>query len=150
MPRTIRSIIQDQAPVTAPERTTVAEAARLMLRNSVGAVLVVDNGKLVGILTERDALFKVMATGRDAESTPIADVMTRNPQTIHPDKPFDDALRIMHASSFRHVPVVENDRPIGMVSARDALGPELEAFIHALLRQSRIADIPAIPVKSDQ
>ena len=75
--------------------------------------------------------------------------MTHDPQTIHPDKPFEDALRIMHASSFRHVPVVENGRPIGMVSARDALGPELEAFIHALLRQSRDDEIPSIPVKPD-
>jgi CBS domain-containing protein len=149
MPRTIRMIIEDQAPVTAPEQTTVAEAARLMQLHGVGAVMVVKNDKLVGIITERDALYKVMAKRLDAESTRIADVMTRNPQTIHPDKPFEDALRIMHASSFRHVPVVENGRPVGMVSARDALGPELEAFIHALLRQSRIADIPTIPVKRD-
>jgi CBS domain-containing protein len=147
MPRTIRMIIEDQAPLIAQGETTVGEAARLMQQNGVGAVMVVENGKLVGIVTERDALYKVMAKGLDAESTRIAQVMTRNPQTIHPDKPFEDALRIMHASSFRHVPVVEDGRPIGMVSARDALGPELEAFIHALLRQSRIDDIPAIPVR---
>jgi CBS domain-containing protein len=150
MPRTIRMIIEDQAPVIAPAQTTVAEAARLMQRNSVGAVMVVENGKLVGIVTERDALYKVMAKSLDAESVRISDVMTRNPQTIHPDKPFEDALRIMHASSFRHVPVVEDGRPVGMVSARDALGPELESFIHALLRQSRDDEIPAIPGKRDQ
>ncbi len=150
MSRTIRTIIEDQAPVTAPGQTTVADAARLMQQHGIGAVMVVENGKLVGIVTERDALYKVMAKGLDAESVRIVDVMTRNPQTVHPDKPFEDALRIMHASSFRHVPVVEGDRPVGMVSARDALGPELEAFIHALLRQSRIADIPAIPVRRDQ
>ena len=149
MPRTIRMIIEDQAPVIAPGQTTVAEAARLMQQNSVGAVMVVENGKLVGIVTERDALYKVMAKSLDAESVRVADVMTRNPQTIHPDKPFEDALRIMHASSFRHVPVVENGRPVGMVSARDALGPELETFIHALLRQSRDDEIPAISSKRD-
>jgi CBS domain-containing protein len=148
MPRTIRTIIEDQAPVTAPGKTTVGEAARLMQQHSVGAVLVVENGKLVGIITERDALFKVMAKRLDPESTRIVDVMTRNPQTIHPDKSFEEALQIMHASSFRHVPVVEDGRPIGMVSARDALGPELEAFIHALLRQSRTHDIPSIPVRA--
>jgi CBS domain-containing protein len=150
MPRTIRMIIEDQAPVIAPEQTNVADAARLMQQHGVGAVMVVRNDKLVGIITERDALYKVMAKRLDAESTRIADVMTLNPQTIHPDKPFEDALHIMHASSFRHVPVVEDGRPVGMVSARDALGPELEAFIHALLRQSRIADIPTIPVRGDQ
>ncbi len=150
MPRTIRSIIEDQAPVTAPVQTTVAEAARLMQRNGVGAVLVEENGRLVGIITERDALFKVMARGLDAESTCIAQVMTRDPQTIRPDQPFEDALRIMHANNFRHVPVVEYGRPIGMVSARDALGPELADFIHALLRQSRDDEIPDIPVQRDQ
>jgi CBS domain-containing protein len=149
MPRTIRMIIEDQAPVTAPEQTTVAEAARLMQLHAVGAVMVVKDGKLVGIITERDALYKVVAKRLDAESTRIADVMTPNPQTIHPDKPFEDALHIMHASSFRHVPVVEDGRPVGMVSARDALGPELEPFIHALLRQSRVSDIPTIPVRRD-
>lgn len=150
MPRTIRTIIKDQAPVAAPEQAPVAEAARLMQQNGVGAVMVVESGKLVGIITERDALCKVMAKGLDAESTRITEVMTRNPQTIHPDKPFEDALRIMHASSFRYVPVVEDGRPVGMVSARDALGPELETFIYELLCQSRIADIPAIPVRRDQ
>src|SRR5690349_15621977 len=108
MPRTIRMIIEDQAPVVAPGETSVGEAARLMQQYDVGAVMVVEKGRLVGIATERDALFKVMAKRLDAESTQIAEIMTRNPQTIHPDKPFEDALRIMHASSFRHVPVVEN------------------------------------------
>jgi CBS domain-containing protein len=149
MPRTIRMIIEDQAPVVAPGDTTVGEAARLMQQYDVGAVMVIEKGKLVGIATERDVLFKVMAKRLDAESTQIAEIMTRNPKTIHPDKPFEDALRIMHASSFRHVPVVEDGRPIGMVSARDALGPELEAFIHALLRQSRIDDIPEIPMRGN-
>jgi CBS domain-containing protein len=148
MPRTVRMIIEDQPPLTAPGETTVGAAARLMQQHGVGAVMVVENGQLVGIVTERDALFKVMARRLDAEFTRIAEVMTRNPQTIHPDQPFEDALRIMHASSFRHVPVVEAGRPVGMVSARDALGPELEAFIHALLRQSRLDEIPAIPVRS--
>lgn len=145
MSRTIRTIIEDQEPLTAPGDMTVGEAARLMKKNLVGAVMIVDNRKLVGIFTERDALYKVTAAGCDAESTPISKVMTHNPKCIEPDKPFADALRIMHASSFRHVPVVENGRPIGIVSARDALGPELETFIYELLRQSRIDDIPGIP-----
>jgi len=145
MSRTIRTIIEDQGPLTALGDMTVGEAARLMKQNMVGAVMVVENGKLVGIFTERDALYSVTAAGLDAESTAISKVMTRNPKCIEPDKPFSDALRIMHASGFRHVPVVENGRPIGMVSARDALGPELETFIYELLRQSRIDDIPGIP-----
>jgi CBS domain-containing protein len=146
MPRTIKSIIEEQEPLTAPGETTVAEAARLMKRHLVGAVMVVDKGgKLVGIFTERDALYSVTAAGLDAESVRIDKVMTRNPKCIGPDKPFVDALRMMHSSSFRHVPVVENGLPIGIVTARDALGPELETFIYELVRRSRIDDIPGIP-----
>ena len=141
MPRTIRMIIEDQEPLTAPAKMTVGEAARLMKQSKFGAVMVVENGRLVGIFTERDALFRVVAEGRDAQVIRLADVMTRDPQTIRPDKPFVDALHLMHVSGFRHVPVVEGGRPIGMVSARDALGEELENFIYELLRQKQIKDL---------
>ena len=141
MPRTIKMIIEDQEPLTAPAKMTVREAARLMKQSKFGAVMVVENGRLAGIFTERDALFRVVAEGRDAQVVRLADVMTRNPQTIRPDKPFVDALHLMHVSGFRHVPVVENGQPIGMVSARDALGEELENFIYELLRQKQIKDL---------
>jgi CBS domain-containing protein len=141
--RTIRSIIADQELVTAAATTTVSEAARLMREHRVGAVMVVEDGKLVGVFTERDALFRIVAEERDGRTTQLAAVMTRNPQTIHPDKPFAHALQMMYGGKFRHVPVVEDGRPIGMVSARDALGPELEAFVYELLRQEQIGDILA-------
>jgi CBS domain-containing protein len=141
--RTIRTIIEQQELLTAPATTTVVDAARLMRQRHVGAAMVVEDGKLVGVFTERDALFRVVAEGRDGQTTRLADVMTRNPQTIHPDKPFAHALQMMHGGSFRHVPVVEDGRPVGMVSARDALGPELEAFVYELLRQEHIGEILA-------
>jgi CBS domain-containing protein len=119
------------------------DAARLMKESSVGALMVVEEGKLAGVFTERDALFRVIAEGRDVQSTQVADVMTRNPQTIHPDKPFGDALHVMYEGGFRHVPVVEDGRPVGMISARDALGPELEDFVYELLRQNQAEDILA-------
>ena len=137
----IRTIIEDQEPLTAPAKTTVGEAARLMKQSRVGAVMVVEGGKLVGIFTERDALFNVIANGLDAQTTRLAEVMTRDPRTIHPDRPLGDALQLMHVSGFRHVPVVENGRPVGMVSARDAFGEELENFIYELLRQKQIKDL---------
>ena len=120
---------------------TVAEAARLMKKHRIGALMVTDEGELVGIFTERDALYNVVGEGLDAKVIRLSAVMTRNPRTIGPDQPFVDALHLMHASGFRHVPVIENGVPIGMVSARDALGPELEDFIYELLRQERINDI---------
>ena len=84
-----------------------------------------------------------MAEGRDTRATRLADVMTPNPTTIHPDRPFPEALHIMSDGGFRHVPVVEDGRPVGMVSARDALGPELEDFVYAMLRQDQAHDILA-------
>jgi len=141
MSATIRTIIEDQEPLTASAKITVGEAARLMKQSKFGAVMVVENGKLVGIFTERDALFRVVAEGHDPQVVQLASVMTRDPQTIHPDRPFVDALYLMHTSGFRHVPVVEDGRPIGMVSARDALGEELETFIYELVRQKQIKDV---------
>ena len=140
MSATIRMIIEDQEPLTASATMTVGDAARLMKQSKFGAVMVVENGKLVGIFTERDALFRVVAEGLDAQNTPLASVMTRDPQTIHPDRPFVDALHLMHASGFRHVPVVEDGRLVGMVSARDAYGEELENFVYELVRQKQITD----------
>jgi CBS domain-containing protein len=139
--RSIGSIIEGQELVTAPESATVAEAARLMREKQVGAVMVVNDGKLAGVFTERDALFRVVAESRDVQTTRLSEVMTRNPRTVSPDMTFTDALHIMHEGGFRHVPVVEDGRPVGMISCRDALGPELEDFIYELLRQERAQDV---------
>lgn len=141
--RTIRSIVEGQTLVTAPATATVAEAARAMREARVGGLMVVDGDRLVGVFTERDALFRVVADGRDANVTRLADVMTRDPQTIHPDARFAQALELMHEGRFRHVPVVEDGRLVGMVSARDALGPELEGFVYELLRQEQVDTILA-------
>ena len=141
--RSIRAIIENQDVIAAPGAMTVQEAARLMKEHRVGALMIVEDGKLAGIFTERDALFRVVAEDRDARTTRLADVMTRNPQTIHPDKPFPDALHIMYEGGFRHVPVVEDGRAVGVISARDALGPELEDFIYEVLRREQTTDILA-------
>ena len=142
--RLISKIIEDQEIVTTPADTTVSDAARLMRENHIGAVIVVgENGRLAGIFTERDALFRVVAEGRDGKTTRLADVMTRNPQTVKPDQRFSVALQMMYGGKFRHVPVVEDGRPVGIISARDALGPELEAFVYELLRQEQVENILA-------
>jgi len=140
--RSVRSMITKQKILIATAEITVAEAARLMKKNSVGAVMVVkDNGRLAGIFTERDAVFRVLAEGRDPKTTRLSDVMTPQPQTIAPEKPFGHALLMMYESGFRHVPVVEDGKPVGMVSARDALGPELQEFESELQRRTRIGEI---------
>jgi len=140
--RPIRNLIARQTILTTGAETTVGEAARLMKKRMVGAVMVVRNdGTLAGIFTERDGLFRVLAEGRDPKTTHLADVMTPHPQTISPDKPFGHAMLMMHDGGFRHVPVLENGKPIGMVSARDALGPELEEFESEMRRRTRIGEI---------
>ena len=78
MQRTIRMIIEGQELVSATVHTTVLEAAQLMKQRKVGAVLVIEEGRLVGIFTERDALFRVVADGRDANDTLVSEVMTRS------------------------------------------------------------------------
>lgn len=123
--RSLRSIVAGQTPITASKTTTVVDAARLMKRHNVGALLVVDGTRLIGIFTERDALFRLLAEGRNPAITRVAEVMTAQPQTIHPDEPFGSALRLMYEGKFRHLPVVEFDRPLGMVSVRDALDEDL-------------------------
>ena len=139
--RPIREIIENQKPITASTGISVAEAARLMKEHRVGAILVVQGSKLKGIFTERDALFRVMAASRDPEATKLSEVMTPNPRTITPDRPFGHALHLMYEGEFRHVPVVENGRPLGMVSARDALGPDLQQFISDLDARTHIGEI---------
>jgi len=141
MPRAIRTIIEDQKPVTASPEITVAAAARLMKEHRIGAILVIRDGELAGIFTERDALFRVIAEGRDPVKTRVAEVMTANPRTIAPDRPFGHALHLMYEGGFRHVPVVDNGRPLGVVSARDALGPDLREFIADLDQRIHIGEI---------
>ena len=139
--RPIRELIARQKILTAAKDTTVSEAARLMKKMSVGAVMVVEKEKLVGIFTERDVVFRVLAENRDPKTTRLAEVMTAKPQTVAPDRPVGHALHLMYESGFRHVPVVEQGRPIGMVSARDALGPELQQFESELQRKTQIGEI---------
>jgi CBS domain-containing protein len=131
----VRSVMQQQKLLKAPPETLVSDAAKLMASKKVGAIIVVDGGILVGIFTERDVVCRVVARGLDARATRIADVMTREPHTIEPDRPFGYALLIMHQQGFRHLPVIEDGKPIGIVSARSAMDPELEEFVSEAQRR---------------
>ena len=139
--RIVKSIVRGRAPVTVSPQTTVVEAARLMKIRKVGALLVVDGARLIGIFTERDALLRVIAEERAPDRTHIAQVMTPDPQTVQPDTPFGHALHLMHEGGFRHVPVVENGQPLGVVSARDVLGSELREFATELQTREHIEAI---------
>ena len=139
--RIVRDVIANRKPLTAAGRTTICAAARLMKKHHVGALMVVEGGRLAGIFTERDAVFRVLAEGRDPATTRVCDAMTTKPRTIDADKAVGHALMIMYDGGFRHVPVVEDGKPLGMISARDALGPELHEFESELIQREHIGEV---------
>jgi CBS domain-containing protein len=127
--RPVKEMMRREKVLKAPPETPVSKAAKLMVSKSVGAVMVIEDDCLVGICTERDIVFRVVAKGLDARATRLADVMTMCPQTIAPEKPFGYALLLMHERGFRHLPVVQAGKVVGMVSSRSALDPSLEEFV---------------------
>ena len=140
--RTLRQVITGQTLVTARRDTSVRAAAVAMAEQSVGAILVVDDsGRLIGLFTERDALNRVVARGLDPNQTQLATVMTDKLQTAPPDKTLGHALHLMFEGGFRHLPVVEDGRPVGMVSARNALGLEILQFERERQERDHLAEI---------
>lgn len=134
----VRSLMERDKLLTAPPQTTVSEAAVLMANRKVGAIMVIEDKKLVGIFSERDAVFRVIAQRRDPCTTRLTEVMTAKPKCIDPGKSFGYALMLMYENGFRHLPVVENSEVIGIVSARNALDPELEEFVSEMQRRKQI------------
>ena len=106
---------------------TVREAARYMSDHRVGAVSVLDDTRLVGILSERDIMTRVVARGLDADGTRVSAVMTRELVVGHVSDSYEDGLRKMKQAGCRHLPVVDGDRLVGMVSQRDLLQVDLTA-----------------------
>ncbi|MBN8888899.1 MAG: signal transduction protein [Acetobacteraceae bacterium SCN 69-10] len=113
------SEIVRRKPVTLPAAATVQQACRHMRDQRIGAVLVVDPQlRLLGIFTGRDAV-RLLADGHNPAHTHLAQVMTRNPEHMPPTHTAIQALRLMHDGGFRHVPVCENGRVLGIVSSGD-------------------------------
>ncbi|MDH3594718.1 MAG: CBS domain-containing protein [Rhodospirillales bacterium] len=120
----IPDVIHDPQPVHLPAAAGVRAAARLMRDRNVGSVLIVEDGRLEGIFTERDMVHRVVAEGRDLDGTALGEVMTRDPDTVSPDTTALDALRRMQDGGYRHLPVVAAGRVVAVVSRRDFLGGE--------------------------
>ena len=108
-----------QVLCTLPPDATAQAAAQLMTERRVGAVLVIENDHLLGIVTERDIVFRVVATSLDAATTPLEAVMTAAPETLAPDDTAATALEMMQAGGYRHLPVIRDGAVCGMVSIRD-------------------------------
>jgi CBS domain-containing protein len=115
----VPDIVSDQTIYAVSEADTVRDAAAKMAGARISAVVVTEDDRLVGILTERDISAKVVAEGLDAEQVPVSDVMTPNPDTLAPDDPPASALELMRVRGYRHLPVVVDGRVVAMVSIRD-------------------------------
>ena len=124
-----RSVMYDQvktlkqhAPVTIGQSATIGDAMALMLSANVGALLVVDGaGQLAGIFSERDLLKKIVGQHTNYEDLPITQFMTPRPECVALTDTLNFVLQKMDAGGYRHVPVLENGKPVGIISARDML-----------------------------
>jgi CBS domain-containing protein len=113
----IHEVMSTELVAVAPS-ATIAEAATVMGTGHVGATLVMDEGRLIGIFTERDIL-RALASDFDAAGHRVSDWMTRDPATLSPDAAASEALAMMIERGFRHVPIVRADDVVGIVSMRD-------------------------------
>jgi CBS domain-containing protein len=114
--------LKQQAPVTIAHSATVGESVALMLSSNVGAVLIVDDaGRLIGIFSERDLLKRVVGVVPDHEKLPITQFMTPRPECVSLTDTLNFVLQKMDAGGYRHVPVLEDGKPVGIISARDML-----------------------------
>ena len=116
----IPDIVTDQSICALPLASTAIEAAKAMAVHHCAAVVITDeNGKLIGIVTERDLTRRVVAEDRDPKSTALGDIMSKDPDTLAPGDSAFDALELMRVRGYRHLPVVDQGQVIGMVSVRD-------------------------------
>lgn len=124
--RKMSDIVRNQDPVALPPDATVREACRHMRHHRVGAVLVTEGDRqLIGIFTGRDAVHRVLAEGRSPDTT-LAEVMTHDPDCITPGKKAIEALRLMEDGRYRHLPIIDDGKVVGIVSRFDFSGLELD------------------------
>lgn len=139
MPETIREVMTPSPHILDPG-ASVQEAARVMSDNDIGDVIVCDGERVCGIVTDRDITIRAVAPGKDPASTKLGDICSKELTTVSPDDLVDDAVRLMRTKAIRRVPVVEDGKPVGVVSIGD-LAIDLD-------RQSALADISTAPPNS--
>ncbi len=120
--KNVTELLKSKPPrpmVTVKPEDTVLEAIKVLAREDIGAAAVIEDGKLVGIFSERDYTRKVILLGRHSESTRIEEIMTRNVICVNPRTKTRDCMALMSEKNIRHLPVVDDGRVVGMVSIRD-------------------------------
>src|SRR5437868_13418229 len=118
---TLRQLVKDRKLYSVKDSNTVLEAARYMMEYNIGAVPVLRDGDLAGILSERDIMNRVVAAGRTPGTTAVSEVMTPNPRAVAADETIHECLFIMQEFGFRHLPILEGKEVKGLVSVRDIL-----------------------------
>jgi CBS domain-containing protein len=123
-----RSLLHDKVvlllprkPIVVEPSLTVREVLELLVQRSIGCVLVVEEGRLAGIFTERDAVVRVGSAIEDCRDRPVGEFMTTNPETVDADAQIAYALQKMDAGGYRHLPVMSGGRVVGVISIRDIL-----------------------------
>ena len=121
--RSLRQILaaKPKALWTIGPRDNALTAMRLMAEKNVGLLVVIEHGAIVGVLSERDCVRRLMLAGKSPDSTPALDIMVRDVIKVDVTHTFADCLRLMHTHAIRHLPVVENNTAIGVISVRDLL-----------------------------
>jgi CBS domain-containing protein len=122
----ICELIKGQRVITAERQQTVLEIARLMVDHNIGAVPVLENGRLVGIFSERDLMKRVVVGGREPEGTRVGQVMTEDPMTVEDSDSLETCMTLMRRHGFRHLPVCRNGELVGLVSLRDIVLHDLD------------------------
>ena len=142
--RPVRSILRRRrlgpALIAAGPDETVCAAAKRMAENRCGSILVMEEGRMAGIFTERDVMVRVVAAGRDPAKTRLREVMTADPETIGADEPVPEAVRRMDEGAYRHLPVVEGGEVVGVLSIRDIPVLELGRMAEELDERHRLAE----------
>jgi CBS domain-containing protein len=118
---TLRDLLKDRKLYSVEGTRTVLDAARFMMEHNIGALPVMRNGQLAGILSERDIMNRVVAVGRTPGTTAVSEVMTANPRAVSADESVEECLFIMKEFGFRHLPIVDGEELKGLVSLRDIL-----------------------------
>ena len=115
---TVKSVLAQKSGALIHVRSSdmVTEALRQMRDNRIRAVLVIDDGLLVGIVTLGDCAIKVLLPGLDAKQTPVYQVMTGDPMTVKPNDPLDGCMALMAERGYRHLPVLDADKVVGVIS----------------------------------
>jgi CBS domain-containing protein len=124
--QSIRHLLENKVVWAVEADMTVLDAAAYMSDRVIGAVPVMDQGRLVGMFTERDLMTRVVVPGFDPADVPVIDVMTREVTTAAPDDLRSECIRRMKSRHCRHLPVVENGRLLGTISLRDLLAEDIE------------------------